>query len=84
MTAVISDQSSVVGKQITSADRRAVNILLSVPHHSDAFHSVLQTASGSALQQAYEKSSGGRRTAIGERLESLMAAALPRTSPSHD
>jgi len=78
---------SVVGREITSADRRAVNLLLTVPFHSDAFHAVLETASVSALHEAYLKSAkvpkaGSRRSAIGEKLETLMSLALPH--PSHD
>jgi hypothetical protein len=71
-----------VKREISSADRRAVNLLLTVPFHSDAFHSMLATASVSAVHQAYEKSSGSRRTAIGEKLESLISLTLPH--PRHD
>ena len=70
-------KAEAVNREITSADRRAMQILLTVPHHSDAFHSVLQTASLSAVHHAYEKSSGSRRAAIGEKLEELMSLALP-------
>jgi len=70
-------KAETIDREITSADRRAMQILLTVPHHSDAFHSVLQTASLSAVHHAYEKSSGSRRAAIGEKLEELMSLALP-------
>ncbi len=97
---VISDQADEDGevkrvkisigkitREIATADSRAVKLLGTLPVHSDAFYAVLNTASLSALQEAYLKSAnvpkaGTRRAAIGEKLEALMSLALPRAS--HD
>src|SRR5207249_119572 len=78
----VSNQSSVISREISSADRRAVRLLLAVPHHSDTFHAGVRTATVSAVHGGYQKAAGSRHTAIGEQLESLMALALPH--PSHD
>jgi hypothetical protein len=76
--ALVQEKAAEVLKlEINSADRQAIKILLTVPHHSDAFHSVLQTASLSAIHEAYLNCSGSRRAAIGEKLEELMSLALP-------
>ena len=75
-------KKSDMKQEILSADRRAVNLLLTVP-----FHAVLETASLSALREAYLRSAkspkaGSRRAAISEKLEALMSLALPASS--HD
>lgn len=76
-------QVAEIDREITSADRHAIKILLTVPQHSDVFHSVLQTASLSAIHEAYlvldtpDTKSGSRRAAIGERQIELMSLAVP-------
>lgn len=69
-------------RPVVSADQRAVQLLLTVPVLSDAFHAVLLNASASALQEAVKKCAVGssRRKSIAVQL-SILAPARP---PRHD